>query len=219
MRRDARVPALLLAGTVLLLAGCSTSAGWDEARPAPAAVGSPFPGFIPTPTPSPEATVSPVDGSWAEVHPPSGYRVVLLVAGDDAPTTTVADAVREWASQEQVDLREVTSEDDLITAIVTAMDMNADLVITAGNDLIDPLTTVSANHLDKQFLVIGGEVPEPTANVTAVEWSGGTFRGAGLDAATPYDATTYTPGRTADAVRAGSAAVLTGMTGVVLWIG
>ncbi|GAB3600303.1 type 1 periplasmic-binding domain-containing protein [Microbacterium tumbae] len=219
MRRDVRVPALLLAGTALLLAGCSSAGGWAEPREAPAAVGTPAAGFIPTPTPSPEATVTPVDGSWSDVHPPSGYRVVLLTAGEDAAARTLAEAVRSWARDEDVDLREVAADDDLIAGIVSAMDMNADLIVSAGNDLIDPLTTVSANHLDKQFLVVGAEVAEPTANVTAVEWSGASFRGAGLDAATPYDESTFTPERAGAAIRAGSAAVLSGMTGVVLWIG
>lgn len=69
-----------------------------------------------------------------------------------------------------------------------------------------------------RFLVLGAELAEPTYNVTAVEWSGAGFRGEGLGSATLFDESSFSPERCADAIRAGTAAVLSGTTGIVLWI-
>src|SRR5690606_10575981 len=131
---------------LLALSGCAAG-GWDAPRPAPSPLGSPGPGFLPSAAPAPESTIAPEAGSWDGVHPPDGYRVVLLSAGDDAPTRAVVDAVRSWADAEHVDLRTVEADTgNPIAGIVTALDMNADLVVAAGNDLVDALAVVSANH-------------------------------------------------------------------------
>lgn len=209
--------ALLLAGALTLgLAGCADS--WDSPHAEPSAVGTPGPGFVPTPTPSPEATITPHAGSWEDVHPSPGMRVVLLTAGDDAPTETIVTAVRAWAEDEPVDLRTVEADDDLIGGIVEAMNLHPDLIVSAGNDLVDPLSTVAPNHLDLQFLVVGAEVPEPTHNITAVDWNGATFRGEGLGSASAFDPSSFTATRCGTAIRAGVASVLTGLTGYVIWI-
>ncbi|GAA2011041.1 hypothetical protein [Microbacterium ulmi] len=216
--RQRTIAALLTAAlAAVLLAGCAGD-DWAGPRPAPTPIGALGVGFEPAAEPSPEATIEPAAGSWDDVHPSPGYRVVLLTAGDDAPTKTLVTAIREWAGDEKVDLRTVEADDDLIAGIVTAMDMNPDLIISAGNDLIDPLATVSANHLDRHFLVVGAEVAEPTYNVTAVDWTGASFRGEGLGTPSDYDPATFTPERSAEAVRAGVAAVLHGLTGLVIWI-
>jgi hypothetical protein len=52
-----------------------------------------------------------------------------------------------------------------------------DLVICAGNALVDALALVTASHLDQQFLVVGAQLPEPTVNVTAAIWRGASSRG------------------------------------------
>ncbi|WP_421732725.1 hypothetical protein [Cellulomonas sp.] len=220
LRRPARTlaTAALVAG---VLAGCSTGGDWSRPRPEPTAVGALGAGFVePSGPPSPEATLNPRPGSWDGVGPPPGYRVVLLTAGDDEPTTALVDAVTRWADDEDVDLRTVTAADahDLVPSIIEAIDLNADLVVSAGNDLVDPLAIVSASHLDQPFLVVGAELAEPTHNVTAVDWSGAAFRGEGLGASSTYDPDSFTPERCATAVRAGVAAVLSDVTGIVVWI-
>ncbi|BBH63843.1 hypothetical protein ACTI_05280 [Actinoplanes sp. OR16] len=204
---------------LLVLAGCS-SGDWDEARPAPVPIGALGAGFVdPSHPPAPEATITPSPGSWDQVHPPEGYRVVLLTIGADAPTTTVVTAVEEWAEAEKVSLRTVTADPaEPVDAIVEAMNMKPDVVVSAGDGLIDPLALVTPNHLDQQFLVVGAELAEPTANVTAVEWAGAGFRGEGLGSSTTYDAATFTAERCARAVRAGAAAVLHRVRGIVLWV-
>ncbi len=212
----------MLAATAALVTGCGSGDDWTQPRPMPAPVGTLGPGFTdPTAPPAPEGTVRPRPGSWDGVHPPEGYRVVLITAGDDAPTGALVAAVRSWARDEHVDLRTVVagSDHDHVPSITRALEMGPDLVVSAGNDLIDPLALVTASHLAQQFLVVGAELAEPTHNVTAVDWSGASFRGEGLGMSSTYDAGSFTAERCAAAVRAGVAAVLNDLTGIVVWLG
>jgi hypothetical protein len=214
LRNAAAIAALLLAGS---LAGCAGDA-WAAPRASSAPLGAAVTGFIPTATPSPEATVHPPAGSWGDLRPAPGYRVVLLTAGDDAPTQTIVAAVRAWADATHADLRTVTAGTDAVPAAVSAMGMRPDLIVIAGDALVDPMAVITANHLDQQFLVVGAELAEPTANVTAADWTGASFRGEGLGQASAYDAATFTPERASAAMRAGVASILSRQTGVVLWI-
>ncbi|MEV4821452.1 hypothetical protein [Micromonospora sp. NPDC049274] len=220
MRPPLRAVALL-AATAALLAACTSGGDWSQPRPAPSAVGSLGPGFVdPSTPPAPEATITPQPGSWAEVHPSKDYRVVLLTAGTDAPTKALVTAVRAWADDEHVDLRTVVVDDahDAVPSISKAMEMGPDLIVSAGNELIDALALVTPNHLDEKFLVVGAELAEPTHNVTAVDWDGASYRGEGLGMSSSYDAGSFTAGRCADAIRAGVAAVLNDLTGIVVWL-
>jgi hypothetical protein len=214
-------PALLALAATALLVGCAPSNGdgWAEPRPMPAPVGTLGAGFVdPSAPPTPEGTITPEPGSWNGVRPAKGYRVVLLTRGTDTPTRTLVTAVEAWAKSEHVDLRTVTAGPDPLPDITRAIDMHADLVVSAGNDLVDPLTVVTASHLTQPFLVVGAELAEPTHNVTAVDWPGASFRGEGLGASSTYDATSFTAPRCDAAIRAGTAAVLTGLTGIVVWL-
>jgi hypothetical protein len=203
----------------VLASGCSSSDDWSAPHAKPTAVGTLGPGFIdPSAPPAPEATIMPRPGSWDGVHPSKDYRVVLLTAGKDRPTSTLVGAVTRWAEQEQVSLKTVTAThpDQSISRISRAIDLAPDLVISAGNDLVDPLALVTPNHLDQQFLVIGAQLAEPTGNVTAADWTGASFRGEGLGMPSAYDSATFTRERAARAVRAGVAAVLNDLTGIVI---
>ncbi|GAA3510392.1 hypothetical protein FHR32_003725 [Streptosporangium album] len=206
--------------TALLVSGCSSGDDWSRPHAKPTAVGTPGPGFFPAASPAPEATITPRPGSWNGVRPSEGYRVVLLTAGDDPQTKTLVSAVTEWAKEEHVSLKTLTAmePDQFIPRISRAIAMKPDLIISAGNDLIDPLAMVTPNHLDQQFLVVGAELAEPTANVTAADWAGASFRGEGLGMSSTYDPATFTPERAGRAVRAGAAAVLNGLTGIVIWL-
>jgi hypothetical protein len=208
-----------LAVAAALTAACSSGSDWSQPHARPTPVGTLGAGFS-DPSPAPEATVTPAPGSWKDVHPSEGYRVVLLTTGADAPTRALVAAVEEWAHAEDADLRTVVAQgpSDYVPAITRARELRPDLVVSAGNDLIDPLAVVSANHLDQQFLVVGAELAEPTQNVTAVDWSGASFRGEGLGSASTFDPASFTAERCAAAVRAGVAAVLHNLTGIVLWI-
>ncbi|MFF4557649.1 hypothetical protein [Streptomyces sp. NPDC001422] len=146
--------------------------------------------------------------------------MVLLTAGNERPTKTLATAVRDWAKKEHVDLRTVTATGsvDLLSAVDKAIGMQPDLVVSAGNMLIDPLAMATPSHLSQQFLVVGAELAEPTHNVTAVDWAGATFRGEGLKMASSYNPASFTMARCAASVRAGVAAVLSQRTGIVVWL-
>jgi hypothetical protein len=80
------------------------------------------------------------------------------------------------------------------------------------------VTVVTASHPTQPFLVVGAELAEPTHNVTAVDWPGASFRGEGLGASSTYDAASFTTPRCDAAIRAGTAAGLTGLTGIVVWL-
>jgi hypothetical protein len=208
----------VLLAALALLAGCGGD-DWSKPRPRPIAVGALGEGFIdPEKPPAPEATVEPRPGSWDDVHPPKGYRVVLLTAGTDGPTKTLAGAVRAWADAEDVSLRTVTTTGpaDHVDSITRAMRFKPDLIVCAGNALVDALALVTASHLDQQFLIVGAEVAEPTHNVTAADWPGASFRGEGLGMPEDYDPASFTHERAGRAIRAGVAAVLNGITGIVL---
>jgi hypothetical protein len=202
--------------TAVLVSGCGAGDDWSVPHGKPTAVGTLGPGFTdPTAPPVPEGTVVPRPGSWDGVHPSKGYRVVLLTAGEDTATRTLAGAVTKWADQEHVSLKTATGTDPL-ARISSAIKLAPDLVICAGNELVDPLAVVTANHLNQQFLVVGAELAEPTENVTATDWTGASFRGEGLGMPSAYDPASFTRERAARAVRAGVAAVLNGITGIVI---
>lgn len=211
--------ASVLAAVAALATGCDSAADWSQPHASPTPVGTLGPGFTdPAAPPTPEATVTPRPGSWDDVRPPAGYRVVLLTAGHDRPTTSLVTAVRDWAEEEHVDLRTVSADDpaDHVAALTEAIGMGADLVVSAGNDLVDALALVTPSHLAQKFLVVGAELAEPTENVTAADWSGASYRGEGLGMSSAYDPSSFTGARCAAAIRAGVAAVLNDVTGIVL---
>ncbi|MGW3950467.1 hypothetical protein ACWEKM_05785 [Streptomyces sp. NPDC004752] len=213
--------AVATAALVGLVSGCSSGDDWSRPHAKPTAVGTLGPGFSdPSAPPTPMGTITPRPGSWDGLHPSKDYRVVLLTAGKDKQTKTLVNAVTNWADQEHVSLKTITATKsaDFIPRISEAIDLSPDLVISVGNDLIDPLAVVTASHLDQQFLVIGAELAEPTDNVTAADWTGASFRGEGLGMSSSYDPDTFTPERAGRAVRAGVAAVLSGLTGIVVWL-
>jgi hypothetical protein len=172
--------------------------------------------------PAPESTISPAPHSWDAVHPPSGYDVVLLAdAGDhSAGTRTLTDAVESWAADERVHVTSVTaaSPDDRLDAVDRAVRAHADLVVSVGDPMVDPVAAVSPSALSQQFLVLGAEIAEPTANVTAADWTGAGFRGEGLGASSHHDPASFTDDRAGRALRAGVAAVLHDLRGLVVWV-
>ena len=221
--RPQRVAAVIAATTLAILfsgwASSGNSSGLGAKR---RPIGTLGPGFIdPAAPPPPEGMIRPKRGSWDAVHPPRGYRVVLLTAGDDHPTTTLVTAVEQWASAEHVSIQTVAvrEPDAVVDGIVEAMGLRPDMVICAGNALVDGLALVTASHLDQQFLVVGAQLPEPTVNVTAAVWQGASSRGREVrNTASSFDPDAFTPEHAGAAIRAGVASVLSDFTGIVIWV-
>jgi hypothetical protein len=215
--------AAVIAGTLAVFfsgwASSGSSSGVDAKRRPIGALGA---GFIdPAAPPPPEGTIRPKPGSWDAVHPPRGYRVVLLTAGDDDATRTLLRAVKQWADAENVRVKTVaaTEPDKFVDAIVEAIDLRPDVVICAGQALVEALALVTASHLGQQFLVVGAQLPEPTVNVTAAVWQGASSRGREVpNTASSFDPDAFTMEHAAAAIRAGVASVLSDFTGIVIWI-
>lgn len=233
---------LLAALTAVLaasaLSACATGSFSSAPTPSPtSSTGTLGAGFYdPSAPPAPEGTVAPKPGSWDDATPPAGYTVVLLsyvsatpaasgestasAEADAAATKTMTAAVTSWAAENDVTVTPVvaTKPAELLTAVASAIDKRPDLVIAVGNALVDPLAAITPGALHQRFLVLGAELAEPTSNVTAAEWNGAGFRGEGLGPSSHYDPATFTPERTGRALRAGVAAVVNDLTGIVVWV-
>jgi hypothetical protein len=187
----------------------------------PTTYGTVGPGYPdPSDPPPPAGTFSPSPGAWADVQPPESFRVTVVAAAKDPQAAVVVDAVRSWAADESVDLDVVMVErpGDNLADLSAAIRAEPDLIVSAGDTLIDAMALVTASAPERRFLILGGEIPEPTANVTAVDWLGAGFRGEGLGRPTTYDPASFTSERSGRAIRAGVAAVLTNWSGFVVWL-
>ena len=220
--RPQRVAALVAAATfAVVVSECTSSQDSPERRAARRPIGTLGPGFFdPAAPPPPEGIIRPRPGSWDAVHPPRGYQVVLLTAGDDSATAMLMTEVNRWARVEGVMLKTVavTQPDGFVDGIVEAMHLGPDLVICAGSALVDPLALVTASHLDQQFLVLGAQLPEPTVNVTAAVWRGASSRGSEVPDTASFAPDAFTPEQAGAAIRAGVASVLSDLTGIVIWL-
>jgi hypothetical protein len=244
MSRSASARAALLVVAALLalaLPGCSS----DESAPSapsagasgsptgsdvyddnlshhPTTYGTPGPGYPdPADPPAPAATFTPSPDAWAGVHAPSGFTVTMVAAADDPQAATMVEAVRAWADEESVDLSVtmVAGPADNVGDLADAINAEPDLIVTSGDSLVDAVALVTASAPDRRFLILGGEIAEPTFNVTAVDWAGAGFRGEGLGLPASHDEASFTAERGGRAIRAGVAAVLTNWSGLVVWVG
>jgi hypothetical protein len=187
----------------------------------PTTYGTVGPGYPdPGDPPPPAGTFSPSPDAWTDVHPPKGFRVTMVAAAKDPQAAVLVNAVRSWAEAESVDLDviEVDRPGDNLADLSTAIRAQPDLIVSAGDTLVDAMALVTASAPERRFLILGGEIAEPTFNVTAVDWVGAGFRGEGLARPDTYDPTSFTPERADRAIRTGVAAVLTNWSGFVVWL-
>lgn len=218
---------------VLLLSNRTDALDWSSAHPVPHAEGRLDPGFHAPGVDSfySSQVIQPDPETWTKVRPTSDYRVLVLAAGKDRHTAKnpqvaiLVAAVRRWAKAEDRVKLKLRYLDDPTTYIQgldgAAKKDHADLIITAGNSLVDPVAAVSANYAGEnpqQFLVLGAEVAEPTANIAATDWTGSAYLGEGLAESHFYHPSAVTAPRAYAALRAGVAAVLSGYRSVIVRI-
>jgi beta-galactosidase GanA len=143
----------------------------------------------------------------------SGYRIAVVVPDDSEESETLLAAAREFAADSGADLEEyraAAGDDPVGDALEQAVD--ADLVVGLGAGVVSVFDFETGKILDQQVLVVGGQLAEPTANVTAVIWPGATSR-------EPAEEESVTVQRGVDALGAGVASIREGVTGVVLHLG
>ena len=235
-RRTALATAVVVAvaaALVLFLTTRTDAMDWSTSHPVPRAEGRLDPGFHAPGVDSfySSQVVNPDPQTWTRVRPSSDYRVLVLASGKDPRTAQnpqvaiLVDAVEKWAKAEhrvKLKLRYLDDPNGYLQGIDDAAAQDhADLIITAGNDLVEPVAAVSANYAGEkpqQFLVLGAEVAEPTANIAASDWEGSAYLGEGLPEAHFYHPSAVTPSRAYAALRAGAAAVLSGYRSVIVRI-
>jgi ethanolamine utilization protein EutA (predicted chaperonin) len=172
------------------------------------------------PSTSAAAGALPAPGRTIEASPPavedlSGYRIAVVVPDDSEESEALLAAAREFAASSGADLEEyraAAGDDPVGDALEQAVGADADLVVGLGAGVVSVFDFETGKILDQQVLVVGGQLAEPTANVTAVIWPGATSR-------EPADEESVTVQRGVDALGAGIASIREGVTGVVLHLG
>lgn len=159
--------------------------------------------------------VAPAPGRTIEATPSSvmdlaGYRIAVVVP--DGSGALLA-AAREFAERSGAELLEfaapAASDDPVGEALAKAVGSGADVVVGLGEGVVGVFDFETGKILDQQVLVVGGQLAEPTENVTAVIWPGATAR-------EPADDESVTVARGMDALATGIASIRAGETGVVL---
>jgi hypothetical protein len=227
------VAAIVVAGVAVLWGTRTDAMDWSSAHRHPHAEGHLDPGFH-----APgvhdfysSQVVQPDPETWTKVRPSGDYRVLVLAAGKDRSTpqdpqvAILVAAVQKWAKAEdrvKLKVRYLSDPRSFIQELDDAARKDhADLIVTAGNRLVDPVAAVSANYAGEnpqQFLVLGAEVAEPTVNIAATDWTGSAYLGEGLQESLSYDPAAVTAPRAYAALRAGVAAVLSGYRSVIVRI-
>ncbi|RWZ52912.1 hypothetical protein ELQ90_02950 [Labedella phragmitis] len=165
-----------------------------------------------------EAGVVPAPGRTIEAAPSAiaelrGYRIAVVVPDDSEASETLLTAARAFADDSGAELVEfaaaVEGDDPIGNALAAALDADADVVVGLGEGVVGVFDFETGKVLHQEVLVIGGQLAEPTENVTAVIWPGATAR-------EPTDDESMTVERGLDAFTVGVTSVRAGVTGVVL---
>lgn len=159
--------------------------------------------------PAPGRTIAASPSAVADL---TGYRIAAVVPDDSEPSQMLLAAAREFAADSGADLVEFvagTGDDPVGEAFAGAVGADADVVIGLGESVVGVFDFETGKILDQEVLVVGGQLAEPTENVTAVIWPGATAR-------EPADEESVTIERGVEALTVGLASIRGGETGVVL---
>lgn len=165
--------------------------------------------------------VRPAPGRTIAAAPPSvgslaGYRIAVVIPDDSSASLALLDGARDFASTTGAELVEfladASGDDPVGAALAAAVDADPDVVVGLGEGTVPVFDFETGKILDQEVLVVGGQLAEPTENVTAVIWPGATSREPGDDASVTVE-------RGTDALGAGITSIREGVSGVVLDLG
>jgi hypothetical protein len=147
----------------------------------------------------------------------------MAVVVDGSPAAVVLlEAARGLAARSGAELIELSAETPdeagVAQAFANALAGEPDVVVGLGEGTVDVFSFETAQWLDQQFLIVGAQLAEPTANVTAVIWDGATSRGSAASADGALDASALTSEIAGTAMATGVEQVRHRETGVVLRI-
>lgn len=205
----------------IALTACTAPAASDVTAAVANATGTPTapvgPNGVTQPVPGASSTPDPT--TWSTAVAPAGFTVVIVTAvapGTDPELDAAVDAVRSRATSATVRTATVwpgaSGSGDPFAEVLAG---SPDLVVVLGPELLDAADRSSASNLGRQFLIVGAQLPEPTANVTAVVWPGASARRADEPRTVPNGMPEVAQ-RAGDAFQAGLAALLEDTTGGVL---
>jgi hypothetical protein len=179
---------------------------------------------VAAPDGSPDGSL-PAPGRTIEASPPaaadlSEYRIAVVVPDDSKESQTLLAATREFAATRGAELVEFPAaaagddpgDDPIGEALDGAAGADADVVLGLGPGVVGVFDFETGKLLDQEFLVIGGQLAEPTDNVTAVIWPGATSR-------EPLEEESVTVPRAVSALGVGVDSIREGASGIVLRLG
>lgn len=200
------------AALAMVLVACTDDAPQPPA-PSSAATGSVI-----------DTSAQPVPGRTMQVSPPAdlgnlrGVRIATVVPDGGSASRALQEALRAFAHQHGLIVEEFVAEDGggVDSALAGALATEPHVVVGLGEGAVDAIAYASSQYLDQDFLLLGAQSAEPTANVTAVIWDGATSRGSGAPADDVSDEASVTNARATEAISSGLGSVLTGVSGIVL---
>ncbi|MDO5736920.1 MAG: hypothetical protein Q4P15_10645 [Propionibacteriaceae bacterium] len=99
--------------------------------------------------------------------------VALVLAGEDE-VGVIRSSLEERA---EVDWRELSSG-EAYEGVLSAFEEAPELIVVVGPGLLPEVDIISASYLDQEVVLLGGQIAEPTENVTAILWPGADDRAA-----------------------------------------
>ncbi|WP_163630260.1 BMP family ABC transporter substrate-binding protein [Microbacterium sp. B35-04] len=205
------VAGLALAASIFLT-GCAAMGSRD-----PLETGSPTPDAHEI-VPEPGRTIAVTPSQ--DVEALAGYRIAVVTRDGSATSTALLDAAHRFAQERRAELlvfpADVPDIDGVDAALDRALAAEPDLIVGLGAGVVDLFSFETAQLLEREFLIIGAQLAEPTDNVTAVIWDGATSRGSAASADGALDDSVITEERGVDAFAVGAASIDSGVTGVVL---
>lgn len=172
-RSATAVLALALSGA--LLTGCNSRTEVDYYPPFPTHAAS-------------GATVTAKPGDAQHVNW-AGKKVVTVSSGLDDPASVkaVEKAIATRAHGAEITSLRAVQSNEQEAVLDQAIGIKPDLIIGIGPNILGAIDLTSAQFLEQKFVVIGGQLAEPTDNVQAIVWPGADGRAALASDKLPFE--------------------------------